>query len=678
MATAFDSPAVYPLKLPSSGPIMISSVSVAQMEVLVGTIGRHLFRPWVARTIAVSSAVYTVYYLLWRWNSTLNPDALAFSGLLLAAEAVGFLTFLLFAFMTWDVGRNARFSLGNGLSVDVFVPTYDEGLDILEATLTGCQAIRYPHITYVLDDGRRPDVQALAQRLGCRYLTRESNTHAKAGNLNAALPRTGGDFIAIFDADTVPQPDFLDKTLGYFSDERVALVQLPQEFYNVDSVQHIREEKAAAPWHEQALFYRVIQPGKNRWNAAFWCGSPSIVRRAALLDAGGVATETVTEDIHTSIRLHRRGWKTVYHKETLAFGIAPQTMVAFGVQRLRWAQGTMQILRSRENPLIIPGLSLAQRLNYFASMFTYFESYQKLVYLLTPSIILLTGILPLQIGAIPFLVRWSVYFALSGLANVALGRGNYRYLKVEEFNLLKIFIFLWASTTLLWSRRLSFKVTPKATAQSLDAREWRPVLMHIVVAGLVLTSIVVGVANLVWRFTVDYARTDIILGTIFWAFVSCGLISFTVRSVITRLHRRQSYRFPVELLVEVADPEGARALALTSDISQHGIALVMKPQNRADSTVRELQLGDRITVNLRVLEGLIGLDAEVTRTSKEPDGQQTVGAHFLPMAWPRRRDLLRFLFVTLPRAIHSAGFPPDGPHIERRTAPGNGSHVATS
>ena len=145
---------------------MFSSVSVAQMEVLVGTIGRHLFRPWVARTIAVSSAVYTVYYLLWRWNSTLNPDALAFSGLLLAAEAVGFLTFLLFAFMTWDVGRNARFSLGNGLSVDVFVPTYDEGLDILEATLTGCQAIRYPHITYVLDDGRRPDVQALAQRLG--------------------------------------------------------------------------------------------------------------------------------------------------------------------------------------------------------------------------------------------------------------------------------------------------------------------------------------------------------------------------------------------------------------------------------------------------------------------------------------------------------------------------------
>src|SRR3972149_4277119 len=147
MATAFDSPAVYPLKLPSSGPIMISSVSVAQVEVLVGTIGRHLFRPWVARTIAVGSAVYTVYYLLWRWKSPLNPDALAFSGLLLAAEAVGFLTFLLFAFMTWDVGRNARFSLGDGFSVDVFVPTYDEGLDILEATLTGWPAISYLHLS---------------------------------------------------------------------------------------------------------------------------------------------------------------------------------------------------------------------------------------------------------------------------------------------------------------------------------------------------------------------------------------------------------------------------------------------------------------------------------------------------------------------------------------------------
>ena len=99
----------------------------------------------------------------------------------------------------------------------------------------------------------------------------------------------------------------------------MALVQLPQEFYNLDSVQHAQQKDDTEPWHDQTLFYRVIQPGKNRWNAAFWCGSPSVVRRAALEDVGGVATDTITEDIHTTVRLHSRGWRTVYHDEILAY-----------------------------------------------------------------------------------------------------------------------------------------------------------------------------------------------------------------------------------------------------------------------------------------------------------------------------------------------------------------------
>src|SRR4029453_19132011 len=148
--------------------------------------------------------------------------------------------------------------------------------------------------------------------------------------------------------------------------------------------------------------YRVIQPGKNRTNSAFWCGSPSVLRRSALLSVGGVATETVTEDIHTAIRLHGRGWRIVYHDEVLAYGQAPQTLHAFAVQRLRWAQGSMQLLRSRENPVIAPGLSLAQRLSYVASILTYFDSYQKLALVLTPSAILVTGMLPISVGGLEF------------------------------------------------------------------------------------------------------------------------------------------------------------------------------------------------------------------------------------------------------------------------------------
>jgi len=201
------------------------------------------------------------------------------------------LNYLLFAWMTRTVAPARPFLPPRpGLSVDVFIPTYNEDLDVLEATITGAVGIRYPHLTWVLDDGRRPEVEALARRLGADYLTRPDNLYHKAGNLNHALKHTTGEFIAILDADMVPQPDYLDRTLGYFEDEKLAFVQMPQEFYNQDSIQH---DPLSRHWHEQTLFFRVIQPGKNHTNSAFWTGSPSVMRRKSLEDIGGVATETV-------------------------------------------------------------------------------------------------------------------------------------------------------------------------------------------------------------------------------------------------------------------------------------------------------------------------------------------------------------------------------------------------
>lgn len=257
----------------------------------------------VARVIAALALVYTAYYLHWRARYSLNTDALWFSLPLLLAEVHGTLNFILFYFMTWDVRPIPRPQAPPGRTVDIFIPTYNEDLSILRMTILGALNVRYPHETWVLDDGRRPALRALCDEMGVHYLTRPDNTHHKAGNINAALAQTGGEFVAIFDADQIPLPDFLDQTLGYFVDDSVAFVQTPQEFYNLDSVQHKTDWRRGETWHEQALFYNVIQPGKNRWNAAFWCGSNSVMRRAALLSAGGIATETVTEDIHTSLRL---------------------------------------------------------------------------------------------------------------------------------------------------------------------------------------------------------------------------------------------------------------------------------------------------------------------------------------------------------------------------------------
>ena len=261
---------------------------------------------WPRRLLVVGFVVVSVWYLAWRVG-TLNPQAPIFSALVYGAELFGFGTALLHIFMCWRLTERIAPPPPIGLSVDVFVPTYNESVELVRKTLLAARAMDYPHKTWLLDDGRRPEMEALARQLGCGYLARADNEHAKAGNLNHALAHSSGEFVVVFDADHAPRRDFLVKTLGYFDDEDVAFVQTPQDFYNLDSYQHRWRGKGRTVWTEQSLFFRVIQRGKDYWNAAFFCGSCAVVRRSALDEIGGFATGTVTEDLHTSLRLHARG-----------------------------------------------------------------------------------------------------------------------------------------------------------------------------------------------------------------------------------------------------------------------------------------------------------------------------------------------------------------------------------
>ena len=202
------------------------------------------------------------WYFLWRLG-TFNPQALVFSWVIYVAEVYGILTVLLHLFMTWNLSERQAPAPGAGLTVDVFIPTLNEPLGMLRRTLLAAIHMDYPHRTWVLDDGARPEVAALAEALGCRYLSRRSNEDAKAGNLNQALAHSAADYVAVFDADHVPKREFLTRTLGYFQDRKVAFVQTPQDFYNLDSYQHRWRKPHRAVWTEQSLFFRVIQRGKD-------------------------------------------------------------------------------------------------------------------------------------------------------------------------------------------------------------------------------------------------------------------------------------------------------------------------------------------------------------------------------------------------------------------------------
>jgi cellulose synthase (UDP-forming) len=349
----------------------------------------------VRRVLVVLGALAMVPYFWWRAVHTVNPAAPWFFWLFLFAEGLNLLESLLFYATTWRTSsRPTKGPALPGRTVDVFVPTYNESPALLRDTLVCAMAIRYPHRTWVLDDGDREEVRQLASSLGCEYLSRRERIDAKAGNLNAALARTDAEFVVVLDADHVPFPEIVDELIGFFENPKVGIVQAAQDFYNLDSFQHSTNWQAKHAWQQQELFFSVIQPGKDALGATYYCGSPAILRRAALDDVGGFATGTITEDVHTGLRMQKRGWEVAYVNRTLARGLAPQTFLGFVTQWRRWGRGAMQVLR-RENPLFGRGLNAGQRLCYFASFYFYAMSYQKLIYLVTPIFCLLSGIFPL-------------------------------------------------------------------------------------------------------------------------------------------------------------------------------------------------------------------------------------------------------------------------------------------
>jgi cellulose synthase (UDP-forming) len=414
-------------------------------------------RPLLLRCLAVLALAWGAAYLVWRigWSSE-GANPLAF-GMLLATEIYGLWALATLTWFSWSrVPQASRPPASSGHAVDVYVCTYDEPIEVVAATLAGCRALTYPHATWLLDDGRRPEMRELAELAGAGYLTRPDNSHAKAGNINAALPRTEGDLVLMLDADHVPMPDALDAMVGYFDDERVGLVQSPHDFFNHDSVQHYVVGR-----HEQSLFYRVICPGKDRHGAAYWCGSAALLRRAALVGIGGVATETIAEDFHTTIRMQRHGWETRYHDEVLVQGLAPHDLDGYLLQRDRWARGNLAVFGLPESPLRAKELRPRQRLSYFASLAAYLAPPMRLLLLLTLALVLFTGELPMKISVAALAALWLPAIALNLSAGGALARGFMRIGETAHYELLTMEIYTRALRCVVRPSHGAFKVTPK-------------------------------------------------------------------------------------------------------------------------------------------------------------------------------------------------------------------------
>lgn len=289
------------------------------------------------------------------------------------------------------------------VTVDIFITTCGEDLDTVARTVRAAVAVHGEHRTWVLDDGRSDDVRDLAATLGARYVRRLSSGGQKAGNVNHALSIAKGDLFVILDADFVPRPELLLETVPFFTHDDVAFVQSPQTYGNLNNV------ISRGAGYMQNMFYRFVQPGRNRFNAAFCVGTNVVFRRAAVDDVGGMYTDSKSEDVWTSIHLHERGWRTVYIPTTLAVGDTPETIVAYSKQQLRWATGGFEILL-HHNPLAPKRrLTLDQRLQYLVTSTHYLNGIAPMLLLLVPPLQIYLDLAPMRLDV--SLATWLVYYA---------------------------------------------------------------------------------------------------------------------------------------------------------------------------------------------------------------------------------------------------------------------------
>lgn len=260
--------------------------------------------------------------------------------------------------------KHYAFTSQADLSVDVFITAFHEPYAMIENTLRAACDMRGSHRTWLLDDGGDPALEALAERLGAGYLTRTDRRNAKAGNINAALPRTEGEVIAIIDVDHVPKPDFLEKSLGYFTDDKLGFVQVMLTFSNES------ESWVAKAAIETSLeFYNPTYLGADEIGGATMMGSNALIRRTALESIGGYQPG-LAEDLATSIQLHAAGWKSAYVAEPLAPGQAPPSFTAWFTQQLKWARGVFELLITAY-PRVFSKLTWGQRLSYAVRMTKY-------------------------------------------------------------------------------------------------------------------------------------------------------------------------------------------------------------------------------------------------------------------------------------------------------------------
>lgn len=587
----------------------------------------------------VMSVIASLRYMYWRLTSSLgfeDPLDIAFGYGLVAAELYALLVLLLGYVQTaWPLQRRP-YPLPTDSrqwpSVDLYIPTYNEPLDIIRLTVLAAQAIDWPRDKlniYVLDDGRRDEFRRFCKQAGVGYITRTDNSHAKAGNLNNALRQTSGEYIAIFDADHVPTRSFLQVGMGWFlKDPQLAMLQTPHFFFSPDPFEKNLNTFRTVP-NEGELFYGLVQDGNDLWNATFFCGSCAIIRRAPLEEIGGIAVETVTEDAHTALKLNRLGYNTAYLALPQAAGLATESLSGHIGQRIRWARGMAQIFRT-DNPLLGKGLSFGQRLCYLNAMLHFFHGLPRLVFLTAPLAYLMFDAQIFQAPALLILAYALPHILIASVTNSTI-QGRFRH---SFWNEVYETVLAWYITRPVLLAMVNpslgkFNVTAKGGMIDKGYFDWKMARPYIIVLLLNLLGALVGVLRLI--FDGDASTATLLINmawTIYNIVISSAAVAVASETRQIRAEPRVLAKLPVELYL----PDGTCMACETNDFSQRGMGINLPAG-------MEITHGQQLEVSLSRGNETCQLPAKVVFSKGT-----TVGLSFIDLNLRQQFELTRMTF----------------------------------
>ncbi|HLO47709.1 MAG TPA: glycosyltransferase [Kamptonema sp.] len=640
------------LQLPTFTPKYLLIPTVTFVLVVLATIGISPKPKLWSRVVVVGIMLaLTIRYVVWRSLSTLNlADPLngVFSlGLFFLEMLMVFSSIIQLYLMLRIKDRRREADImaeavasGNFIPwVDVLIPTYNEPVFILRRTIVGCQALDYANKkVYLLDDTKRPEVKALAKELGCEYITRPNNLYAKAGNLNYAIAKTKGELITVFDADFIPTKNFLLRTVGFFQNQKVALVQTPQSFYNADPIaRNLGLENIITP--DEEVFYRQIELIKDGAESVVCAGTSFVVRRTALEAAGGFVTDSISEDYFTGIRLSAKGYSLIYLDEKLSAGLAAENIAAHLTQRLRWARGTLQAFFIDSNPLTIKGLNFVQRLAHLEGLLNWFTSLTRVIFLLMPLAYSFLGVIPFRASGLELLYFFLPYYLVQITVFSWLNRRSRSALLSDIYSFVVcVPLAMTAIGVMLNPFDKGFKVTPKGISSSRFTFNWN-------LAWPMLFLFMATVVSL-WRNLSIYLSSSqgdaLVKGIgLGWIWNTYNLIILgVVLLILVDAPKPDIYDwFQLQRVVQLKIG-GKSFWGITTLISEVGAEVAL---TECLNDVVNISSRDSTSVELEIMEDNLALQGQIVRTGFSGDFA-TVRVVFEEVSVSQYRRLVEILF----------------------------------